>query len=203
MSHGTGTESAPNAFALEVLRRLPLAEAFHTVWGYVAADPVLDDLFDRHRGRCCEVRLTFAELVRVLADALTRYRGHGRGAILDAVERNQISCQVRAVYLKLSRLPLPLAEAFLTALTQRLRPLFPATARPAALPASLGGLWVVVVDGKKVKRVAKRLLEDAKLTVAERGFMLFVPWRAEILDRTLARVPLGAQYYVAATATRR
>lgn len=158
MSHGTGTESAPNAFALEVLRRLPLAEAFHTVWGYIAADPVLDDLFDRHRGRCYEDRLTFAELVHVLADALTRYRGHGRGAILDAVERNQISCQVRAVYLKLSRLPLPLAEAFLTALTQRLRPLFPATARPAALPASLGGLSVVVVDGKKVKRVAKRLL---------------------------------------------
>lgn len=158
MSHGTGTESAPDAFALEVLRRLPLAEAFHTVWGYVAAGPVLDDLFDRHRGRCYEDQLTFAELVRVLADALTRYRGRGRGAILDAVERNQISCQVRAVYLKLARLPLPLAEAFLTALTQRLRPLFPATARPAALPASLGSLSVVVVDGKKIKRVAKRLL---------------------------------------------
>ncbi len=63
MSHGTGTESAPNAFALEVLRPLPHAEAFHTVYG------------------------------------------------------------------KLARLPLPVAEAFLTALTQRLRPLFPATAR--------------------------------------------------------------------------
>ncbi len=158
MPHGTGTESTPDAFALEVLRRLPLAEAFHTVWGYVAADPVLDDLFDRHRGRCYEDQLTFAELVQVLADALTRYRGHGRGAILDAVQRNRISCQLRAVYGKLARLPLPLAEAFLTALTQRLRPLFPAAARPAALPASLGGLSVVVVDGKKIKRVAKRLL---------------------------------------------
>jgi len=94
-----------------VLRRLPLAEAFHTVWGYIAADPVLDDLFDRHRGRCYEDRLTFAELVRVLADALTRYRGHGRAAMLEAVERNHLSCQVRAVYGKLSRLPLPLAEA--------------------------------------------------------------------------------------------
>ena len=106
MSHGTGTASAPNAFALEVLRRLPLAEAFHTVRGYVAADPVLGDLFVRHRGRCYEDRLTFAELVRVLADAPTRYRGRGRGAVLDAVERNRISCQARAVYGKLSRLPL-------------------------------------------------------------------------------------------------
>jgi hypothetical protein len=154
----TGTESAANPFAAEVLHRLPLAEAFYTVWGYLASDAVLADLFDRYRGRCYEDRLTFAELVRVLADALTRYRGRGRGAILDAVERNQISCQVRAVYGKLARLPLPLAEAFLTALTQRLRPLLPGTARPAALPASLDGLSVVVVDGKKIKRVAKRLL---------------------------------------------
>lgn len=153
-----GMESAATPFAAEVLRRLPLAEAFYTVWGHVAADVVLDDLFDRHRGRCYQDQLTFAELVRVLADALTRYRGRGRGAILDAVARNQISCQVRAVYGKLARLPLPLAEAFLTTLTQRLRPLFPATGRPAALPASLDGLSVVVIDGKKVKRVAKRLL---------------------------------------------
>jgi Transposase DDE domain len=153
-----GMESTASPFAAEVLRRLPLAEAFYTVWGFLASDALLADLFDRHRGRCYEDQLTFAELVRVLADALTRYQGRGRGAILDAVARNQISCQARAVYGKLARLPLPLAEAFLTTLTQRLRPLLPATARPAALPASLGGLAVVVVDGKKIKRVAKRLL---------------------------------------------
>jgi len=93
-----GMESAASPFAAEVLRRLPLAEAFYIVWGHLASDAVLADLFDRHRGRCYEDQLTFAELVRVLADALTRYHGRGRGAILDAVERNQISCQVRAVY---------------------------------------------------------------------------------------------------------
>ena len=147
--------SAASPFVAEVLWRLALAEAFFTARGYLAADAVLPDLFDRQRGRLCQDQLTFAELVRVLADALTRYRGRGRGrgAILDAVARNRISCQVRAVYGKLARLPLPLAEAFLTTLTQRLRPLFPATARPAALPASLDGLSVVVVDGKKIERV--------------------------------------------------
>jgi len=150
--------SAASPFVAEVLWRLALAEAFFTARGYLAADAVLPDLFDRQRGRLCQDQLTFAELVRVLADALTRYQGRGRGAILDAVARNRISCQVRAVYGKLARLPLPLAEVFLTTLTQRLRPLFPATARPAALPASLDGLSVVVVDGKKIKRVAKRLL---------------------------------------------
>lgn len=145
-------------FAAEVLCRLPLAEAFYTFWGYIASDAVLDDSFEPHRGRCDQDQRTFAERVRVLADALTRYQGRGRGAILDAVERCQVSSQARAVYGKSARLPLPLSDAFLTALTQRLRPLFPATARPAALPASLDGLSVVVVDGKRLKRVAKRLL---------------------------------------------
>lgn len=152
-----GMESAASPFAAEVLHRLPLAEAFYTVWGHLASDAVLADLFDRHRGRCYEGRLAFPDLVRILADALTRYHGRGRGAILDAIQRNQISCQVRAVYGKLARLPLPLAEGLLTTLTQRLRPLLPA-ACSTATPASLEGLSVVVVDGKKIKRVAKRLL---------------------------------------------
>jgi Transposase DDE domain len=153
----------PPPFALEVLRRLPLAEAFYALFGYTAADTVLEALFDHHRGRCYEDKLSFAELVRVLADALTRYQGRGRGAILDALRRQQLSCQARAVYRKLGRLPLPLAEAFLSTLTARLRPLFPAGLHRTELPASLAGLAVVVLDGKKIKKVAKRLLQTRGL----------------------------------------
>src|SRR5262249_3518447 len=104
-------ESPP--FALEVLGRLPLAEAFYCLWGHVASDAVLDYPLDRPRCPCCQHKPTFTELVWVLADALPRYKGKGRGAILDALGRQQLSCQVRAVSLKLGRLPLPLAEAFL------------------------------------------------------------------------------------------
>ena len=57
MSHTSGTEPTVTAFAVEVLHRLPLAEAFYTVWGYLASDAVLADLFDRHRGRCYEDQL--------------------------------------------------------------------------------------------------------------------------------------------------
>jgi hypothetical protein len=148
----------PPPFALEVLRRLPLAEAFYSVFGYTASDAILDYLFESHRGRCYQDKLSFAELVGVIADALTRYKGRGRAAILDALQRQQLSCQVRAVYRKLGRLPLPLAEAFLSSLTARLRPLFPAGLYRTELPASLVGLAVVVLDGKKIKKVAKRLL---------------------------------------------
>lgn len=148
----------PDPFSLEVLRRLPLAESFYTVWAYIATDKVLADLFDRHRGRCYEDQLTFPELVCVLADALTRYHGSGNRAIHDALRRQQLSSKGRTVYDKLKRLPLGLAQAFLCGLTARLRPLFPAGLSRSALPACLSGLAVVVLDGKKIKKAAKRLL---------------------------------------------
>src|SRR5690348_5633468 len=145
-------------FALEALARLPLAEAFYTLWTYLATDETLDDLFAQCRGRCYQDQLRFPELVAVLADALTRYHGSGRRAISDALQRQQLPTQARAVYGKLARLPLPLAEAFLAALTARLRPLFPAGLYRTPLPESLAGLAVIVLDGKKIKRAAKRLL---------------------------------------------
>jgi hypothetical protein len=145
-------------FAWELLKRLPLAESFYTVWAHLATDAALQDLFDRHRGRCYQDQLTFAELVEVLGDAITRYHGSGYPALTAAARRGRLSTAVRAVYGKLARLPLPLAEAFLTGLTARLRPLFPAGLYRSDLPASLAGLTVVVLDGKKIKRAAKRLL---------------------------------------------
>jgi Transposase DDE domain len=145
-------------FALEVLAELPLADAFYTLWGYVATDKALQELFDRHRGKCYDDKLTFPELVSVLTDALTRYRGSGNRAIIKALERNQLSVEKRAPYGKLARLPLPLAEAFLSGLTARLQPLFPKGLFRTELPSCLDGLTVIVLDGKTIKNAAKRLL---------------------------------------------
>src|SRR5439155_8703489 len=142
----------------EVLARLPLAESFYALWAHAADDGLLAALFDAHRGRCYEDSLTFAELVAVFTDALTRYHGSGRRAILKALEHHHLSVEQRAVYGKLSRLPLPLAEAFLSALTARLCPLLPDGHCRTELPACLGELTVVVLDGKKIKKAAKRLL---------------------------------------------
>ncbi len=150
---------AKPSFALDVLARLPLAEAFYSLWHFLAEADFLQTLFDKHRGRAYQDQLTFAELVHVVADALTRYHGSGRKAFVEAVDHQQLSTQQRAIYGKLSRLPLPLAEAFLAEMTGRLRPLFPSGMLRTQLPASLVGLTVVIVDGKKIKRVAKRLLE--------------------------------------------
>lgn len=145
-------------FAVEVLVQLPLAESFYTLWAAVATDQVLDDLFDAHRGRCYLDTLSFHELVSVFTDSLTRFHGSGRRAIANALQRKALSVKQRAVYGKLSRLPLPLAEAFLCGLTARLRPLLPEGFSRTTLPACLDGLAVVVLDGKKIKNAAKRLL---------------------------------------------
>jgi hypothetical protein len=147
------------SFPFDVLARLPLADAFYSLWQYLTTDDLLQPLYDRHRGGCYEQQLTFTELVGVVADALTRHHGSGRQAIQDALNQQQLSTQQRAVYGKLSRVPLPLAEALLSELTACLRLVLPPAVFHTALPVSLAGLTVVVLDGKKIKRVAKRLLE--------------------------------------------
>ena len=60
------------------------------------------------------------------------------------------------MYQKLSRLPLGLSEAWLAESTARLRPVYPEAARVSVAQA-LRNLEVIIVDGKTIKRVAKRL----------------------------------------------
>jgi len=150
--------SAPrDPCALEALARLPRAEAFDSLGAYLATDSVRDALCEQHRGRGYHDHLSFADRVGVRADALTRSPGSGHRAITPALERQILATQERAVYGKLARRPLSLAEAFRAGRTARLRPLFPAGLYRAARPASRTGLAVVVLDGNKIKRAAQRL----------------------------------------------
>lgn len=147
------------SLAAEVLARLPLAEAFYRLWRHLTDDAVVQSIFDQHRGRSYQQDLSFADVVQVVADAITRFHGRGRPAISRAIEQQQLDTQQRAVYGKLSRIPLTLSEALLTHLTSRLHAVFPTQVRHTLLPASLAELEVVIIDGKKIKQVAKRLLE--------------------------------------------
>jgi hypothetical protein len=184
--------SKPSPYAVETLQRLPLAEAFYTAWAYIAPDDILNALFDDHRGRCYQDTLCFAEVVLVLADAITRHHGSGNRAITKAIQRQQLSVQARAVYGKLSRLPLPLAEALLSALTARLRCLFPPGLFRNDIPQSLQGFNLVVLDGKKIKRVAKRLLATRGLPGTLFGGKILVAYSpADGLAVALAADPDG------------
>jgi Transposase DDE domain len=143
-------------FAREVLSRLPLAEAVLSLWRWVADPLFLLSVFARHSGQGYEKEIRFEVLVQLIADALLEHQGSGRKSFERGREQGLLTASVQAVYQKLGRLPLGLSEAWLAESTARLRPVYPGAARLPASPA-LAGLEVIIVDGKAIKRVAKRL----------------------------------------------
>jgi hypothetical protein len=142
-------------FTREVLLRLPLAEAVLWLWRWVTDPLFLQTLFLQHRGTGYEKSISFAVLVQLMADALLQHRGSGRKSFGRARESGQLAASVQAVYQKLSRVPLGLSEAWLAKSTERLRPVYPTATE--GVPSSVQEFAVIVVDGKTIKRVAKRL----------------------------------------------
>ena len=143
-------------FAREVLTRLPLAEAVLSLWRWVADPLFLLSVFVRHREAGYEKAMSFGVLVQLSADALLEQRGSGRKSFERGREQGLLTASVQAVYQKLGRVPLGLSAAWLAESTARVRPVYPLPAE-LPLPPSLQGLQVIVVDGKAIKRVAKRL----------------------------------------------
>jgi hypothetical protein len=143
-------------FAREVLTRLPLAEAVVSVWRWVADPLFLLSVFARHCGAGYEKEISFGVLVQLIADALLEHQGSGRKSFARGREQGLLTASAQAVYQKLGRVPLGLSEAWLAESTARGQPIYPSAAR-LPLPSSLQGLEVIVVDGKAIKRVAKRL----------------------------------------------
>jgi hypothetical protein len=143
-------------FAHEVLSRLPLAEAVLSLWRWVADPLFLLSVFARHGGQGYEKEISFGVVVQLIADALLEHGGSGKKSFARGREQGLLTASVQAVYQKLGRIPLGLSEAWLAESTVRLRPLYPEAARLPVAPA-LRDLEVIIVDGKAIKRVAKRL----------------------------------------------
>lgn len=145
----------PN-FNRTVLSRLPLAEAVLSVWLWITERSHLDSLFQEHRGRCYEDKISFALIVHLIADALLQHGGSGRKSFTRSREQGELEATIQAAYQKLARLPLPLSEAFLAESTQRLIEVAPAVGCEA-IPRSLRAFVALTLDGKAVKKVPKRL----------------------------------------------
>jgi len=143
-------------FALEVISRLPLAEAVWRLWRQVLGDDFLSDLFGRYRATGSEQKVTFAVLVRLITEALLDHHGSGRQSFRAGRNSGLLCSSDAAVYGKLRRLPLPLSEAFLREATQRMRAMLPPDAA-SEVPPALREFSVLIVDGKKLKRLPKRL----------------------------------------------
>lgn len=142
--------------AREIVSRLPLADAVLSLWRWVADPLFLLSVFARHRGQGYEKAISFEVLVQLIADALLEHQGSGKKSFARGREQGLLTASVQAVYQKLSRVPLGLSEAWLAESSARLRPVYPAAAGLPLAPA-LRELEVISVDGKAIKRVAKRL----------------------------------------------
>ena len=143
-------------FAREILSRVPLAEAVLSLWRWVADPLFLLSVFTRHRGLGYEKEISFGVLVQLIAGALLEHQGSGRKSFARGREQGVLTASVQAAYQKLSRVPLGLSEAWLAESTARLRPVYPEAARVPVSPA-LRDLEVIIVEGKAIQRVAKRL----------------------------------------------
>jgi len=140
----------------EVLRRMPLAEGVLLLWRWATSEERLEGLWNRTRGRCYEKIISFSLMVHLIADALLHYEGSGRRSFQKNIESGELEATLAAAYGKLGRLPIPLSQEFLRECTAALRGAFPVWAE-WELPRSIRGLRVIILDGKAIKRVAKRL----------------------------------------------
>jgi hypothetical protein len=113
-------------------------------------------VFARHRGLGYEKEISFGVLVQLIADALLEHQGSGRKSFERGREQGLLTASVQAAYQKLGRVPLGLSEVWLAESTARMRPVYPGAAQ-VSVPAALQGVAVIIVDGKAIKRVAKRL----------------------------------------------
>lgn len=139
-----------------MLARMPLAEAVLLLWRWVTNEERMQNLWNQHRGRCYEKIISFSLIVHLVADALLKYNGSGRRAFEKAIENEELEASIQAAFKKLGRLPVPLSQAFLSHCTSAFREAFPEWAEWQT-PQSLRRFRVIVLDGKAIKRVAKRL----------------------------------------------
>lgn len=140
----------------EALERMPLAEAVMWLWRWGTGEERLAALWDRLRGRCYEKVISFPLMVHLIADALLQYGASGRASFQKSREDGELETSIQAAYGKLRRLPIPLSEAFLSECSAALTEAYPPWACWEG-PASLRKLRVVILDGKAIKHVAKRL----------------------------------------------
>jgi hypothetical protein len=172
-----------SSFSREVLARLPLAQAVLELSAFVHRQGFLTELFDSYRGRCYEGIISFPHFLDLVWDALLNRQG-SLAATLDRTDDLVASRQ--AYYGKLRRIPLELSLAYLRESARGLRGL--SLAQANLLPACLDAFEVRMIDGKNLKRVAKRLKPTRGAAGKLFGGKLLVSWdvRAGLVDAMAA-----------------
>jgi hypothetical protein len=142
--------------SIDAWARMPLAEATLSIWRFVFDEQRLSAVWEQHRGRNYEAIISFPTMTHLVAEALLQYGGSGRRSFEKNIESGNLKSSVPAAFGKLGRLPLAVSEALLREGTAAVSELFPQGCG-RELPRSLNAFEVIVLDGKALKKVAKRL----------------------------------------------
>ena len=140
----------------ELATAMPLAEATCSLLRLVANENQMNEMYELHRGRCYTRIISFPLMVQMIGDTLLQDGGSGYRVFSRARKDGELEASLVAAYGKLGRLNIPLSQAFLADSTDLLREVFPVQARRER-PRSLRPFATVILDGKAIKKVAKRL----------------------------------------------
>src|SRR4051794_26884736 len=114
-----------DVFSATVLEKLPLADSVWRLLQFTMADPWLEDLRARKRGRCYEQELKFSTLAHLIADALLEHSGSGNQAFERAQEAEVLPVSITSASDKLGHLPLAVSEDLLEEGTRQLKAALP------------------------------------------------------------------------------
>jgi DDE family transposase len=159
-----------DGFKQEVSERLPLAQAALEAFGFAFDPQLLNGLYDRNRGRGYTDTLTFPHLVGLVRSCLLEHGGSGHRGCTEAERDGTLEVDESSFYRKLAKMPVAVSRALLCEGTVRLRELCEGTSAVTEdfLPACFEGMEPVVLDGKKIKKAARRL----KLTRGYKGALI-------------------------------
>src|SRR5881227_2712028 len=109
-----------DGFTSELMRRSPLAAAVLETCDFLFDEHWLSALYDSHRGRCYQDKLTFGQFVRLTRDALLRHKGSAHQLFVELEAERSHPIDESNFYRKLSRTPVAVSRALLRDSTARL-----------------------------------------------------------------------------------
>lgn len=137
------------------MRRSPLAAAVLETCDFLFDDAWLAEVYETHRGRCYEDKLSFEQFLKLTRDALLRHKGSAHQLFVELEADKSHPIDESNFYRKLSRTPPALSRALLRDSAARLSSLTPVMR--TTLPQCFDGFEVIAGDGKTIKQVAARL----------------------------------------------
>jgi hypothetical protein len=177
------------AFDRQILEKLPLGQSVLSLASWCCGADLLTKTYEENRGVCYTKILDFVDFVRIIWGCLSFPWGSARAGLLKQEEVGTLPVTTRAVYKKLAGTPVDVTLGFFRSCMGKLRSVIPTDWENR--PRSLREFEVLLMDGKVIKHVPRRLLplrldqENACKLLGGRALVLCSRWTNLIWDMEL------------------